>query len=73
MSASNPPDRRTVEAAIKKFLVVGPGYYGRSDSLKEAKKNCMKEGCKAKEMMIAFAGSDDIDITDGGFVSADFI
>ena len=68
-----PPDRVAVEAAIKRFLVIGPGYFGFGESIKEARTNCMKEGCKAKDHLIAYAGSSDLSFTGGGYVSATFM
>ena len=63
-------DRETVEKTFNKFLVVGPGYWGRGLTLKEARKNCLKEGCKVKDKMTGFWGTDDLTITSGGYVQA---
>lgn len=66
-------DRVAIEAAIKQFVVVGPGYWGKGETIKAAKQQCMREGCRAKEKMIAFAGSQDIGVNDAGMVSASFL
>ena len=64
-------DRIAIESQIKKFVVLAFGYWGKGDTIKEAKKNCMKEGCKAKEKMVAFAGDKSIGVTGYGCVQAD--
>ena len=63
-------NRRAIEALFTHFLVIGPGYFGKGKTLREAKMNCIKEGCKAKEKMVAFWGTKDIGINDSGWVSA---
>ena len=64
-------NRLEIESQIEKFVVLGLGYWGKGDSIKEARKNCMKEGCKAKDKMIAFAGDQTIGVTSQGCVQAD--
>lgn len=55
---------------LTKFMVIGPGFFGRGDTLQEAKKNCMKVGCRAKDKMIAYAGSEDLSIENGYVVAS---
>ena len=66
-------NRIEIEKQFEKFVVLGLGYWGKGDTIKEAKKNCIREGCKSKDKMIAFVGDMSIGVTSGGCVQADKI
>lgn len=52
------------------FFVVGPGYYGYGNSIKEAKGACIRAGCKRTAKMLAFYGDETIGVTGFGEVRA---
>jgi len=46
-----------------------PGYYGRADTIREAKKNCLSEvgdKSKYKDLCIAFLAHKDVEVTGMG-------
>lgn len=52
------------------FFVVGPGFYGYGNSIKEAKAACIRAGCKPKLKMLAYYGDANIGVTGMGEIRA---
>lgn len=52
------------------FFVVGPGYYGYGNTIKQAKETCIKAGCKRTMKMVAFYGDANIGVTGMGEIQA---
>lgn len=71
LSARRAFDRLGIEQQCTRFVVVALGYWGAGKTLKEAKRNCMREGAKAKDKMLAYWGDDSLSVTSAGYVQAD--
>lgn len=54
-----------------RFVVVALGYWGAGKTLKEAKRNCILEGAKAKDKMIGYWGDQSLRVTGDGRVLGD--
>jgi hypothetical protein len=59
-----------LEDAETTYLVIGPGYYGYGNTLKQAYKNCTDAGCSRKHKRLAYVGDDSVGVNDFGQVSA---
>jgi hypothetical protein len=57
----------------EKFMVIGPGYWGRGDSLKEALRRARQAGMTKKDKAMAYAGSDDLALENGFVVATQLI
>lgn len=53
------------------FMVVGPRYYGYGESIKSAKQNCIKAGCKKMAVVKAYLGDESLGVTNFGEIRAD--
>lgn len=65
-------DRRVVEGIFNTFLVRSFGYWGKGETLKEAKANCLKQRHNRHQhgIMLAHWGTADIECLSDGSVTA---